>query len=152
MLRREICSNRNPEINRRHARGARDARSSRRAAAAEPTRRARGTPPEPAPRDDDAAAAEAGAPAPDDDSCADIGEKCKVEGDCCEAPPRSCYLFKGKDKGKCFEECPNDKKYACYEDGPAPVPRYSPTKKPTKPSGGGGGRYAPTYKPTRGSD
>merc|ERR1719458_1590462 len=30
------------------------------------------------------------APAPDDDSCADLGEKCKVEGDCCEAPPRSC--------------------------------------------------------------
>lgn len=83
------------------------------------------------------------------EECQALGQTCREEGDCCEAPPRSCFLKKGKKKGKCLEECPDDKAYACYEDGPAPVPRYSPTKKPTKPSGG---RYMPTYKPTRGSD
>ena len=65
------------------------------------------------------------------------------------SPPRSGDGSHLRRMDKKYKACPDDKKYACYEDGPAPVPRYSPTKKPTKPSGG---RYMPTYKPTRGSD
>ena len=34
----------------------------------------------------------------------------------CEAPPRNCFLKKGSSKGKCFDECPDDKAYECYEE------------------------------------
>jgi hypothetical protein len=42
-------------------------------------------------------------PAPPIDECQALGQTCKEEGDCCEAPPRSCFLKKGKRKGKCLE-------------------------------------------------
>jgi len=48
--------------------------------------------------------------------CAGIGETCKVEGDCCDAPPNGCFTKKNNNgRGTCEASCPADKAYKCYK-------------------------------------
>ncbi|CAH0376783.1 unnamed protein product [Pelagomonas calceolata] len=48
--------------------------------------------------------------------CAGIGEACKVEGDCCDAPPNGCFTKKNNNgRGTCEASCPADKAYKCYK-------------------------------------
>ena len=78
-------------------------------------------PPPPSPRDDDEEEDSEEDSGEDADEieprgCAGIGEACKVEGDCCDAPPNGCFTKKNNNgRGTCEASCPADKAYKCYK-------------------------------------